>query len=294
MNHLNIANNKNLDHLVYHNDRILDVSDVNIAPTLAGVLYGWGLFTTLRIYDGRVFAFEHHWERLLKSSEKARVPLSIAVDAMKRGLRDLVAANAVKQGRARITILKGEAGSWRGASAREADVLIFTASDAARPPAPLALTVSPYRVLSSGPLTGIKRTAMIENLLAYDEARVRSFDEAVLLNERGEMVGATAANLFWAQGDELFTPSLATGAIAGITRRFVYDIAARARLHLVEGSFPTQRLLDAREVFLTSTTREIAIVASYDVKQYAPREANIARVIQRRFRELTRDAKMLL
>src|SRR6185295_2293652 len=131
---------------------------------------------------GRVFAFEHHWERLLKSSEKARVPLGIDEDGMKRGLRQIVAANAVQQGRARITILKGEAGSWRGASAREADVLIFTASDAARPPSPIALTVSPYRVLSSGPLTGVKRTAMIENLLAYDEARGRNFDEAVLLN----------------------------------------------------------------------------------------------------------------
>jgi branched-subunit amino acid aminotransferase/4-amino-4-deoxychorismate lyase len=283
-----------MDRLVYHNDRIIDVSDAKIAPTLAGVLYGWGLFTTLRIYDGRAFAFESHWERLLRSSEKARVPLGIDVEVMKRALRDIVAANAIRQGRARITILKGEAGSWRGASAREADVLIFTAGEAARQPSPIALTVSPYRLLSSGPLTGIKRTAMIENLLAYDEARSRSFDEAVLLNERGEIVGATAANLFWAQGDELFTPSLATGAIAGITRRFVYDIAAQAHLHMVEGSFTTQRLLDAREVFVTSTTREIAVVASYDVKQYDPREANIARVIQRRFRELTRDAKMLL
>jgi branched-subunit amino acid aminotransferase/4-amino-4-deoxychorismate lyase len=283
-----------MDRLIYHNDRIIDASEAKIAPTLAGVLYGWGLFTTLRIYQGRAFAFEHHWERLLKSSDKARVPLGIDAGVIKQALGDIVAANAVEQGRARITILKGEAGSWRGASAREADVLIFTASEAARPPSPIALTVSPYRLLSSGPLTGIKRTAMIENLLAYDEARSRSFDEAVLLNERGEMVGATAANLFWAQGDELFTPSLATGAIAGITRRFVCDIAAQAKLHLVEGSFTTQRLLDAREVFLTSTAREIALVASYDVKQYDPREANLARVIQRRFRELARDAKMLL
>ena len=280
--------------MVYHNDRLIEVSDARVAPTLAGVLYGWGLFTTLRVYAGRVFAFEHHWERLLKSAEKARVPLGIDAAAMKQALGEIVAANAVKQGRARITILKGEAGSWRGASSREADVLIFTAGDAARPPSPIALTVSPHRLLSGGPLAGIKRTAMIEHLLAYDEARSRNFDEAVLLNERGEMVGATAANLFWAQGDELFTPGLATGAMPGITRRFVCEVAAQARLHVVEGSFTTQRLLDAREVFLTSTTREVAPVASYDVKQYDPKEANITRVVQRRFRELTRDARMFL
>jgi branched-subunit amino acid aminotransferase/4-amino-4-deoxychorismate lyase len=283
-----------MDNLIYHNDRLVEVSEARVAPTLAGVLYGWGLFTTLRVYSGRVFAFEHHWERLLKSAEKARVPLGIDAAALKRALGEIVAANALVNGRARITILKGEAGSWRGASSRADDMLIFTTSEAARPPSPIALTVSPYRLLSSGPLAGIKRTAMIENLLAYDEARSRNFDEAVLLNERGEMVGATAANLFWAQGDELFTPSLATGAIPGVTRRYVIKIAARAGLHLVEGSFTTQRLLDAREVFLTSTTREIAPVASYDVKQYDPREANLTRVVQRRFRELTRDAKLLL
>jgi len=283
-----------MDRLVYHNDGIFAVSDAKVAATLAGVLYGWGLFTTLRIYQGRVFAFEQHWERLLKSAEKARVPLGVDAAAMKRALVEIVAANQVTQGRARITILKGEAGAWRGASTREADVMIFTASDTARQPSPVTLTLSPYRLLASGPLTGIKRTAMIENLLAYDEARSRNFDEAVMLNERGEMVGATAANLFWAQGDELFTPSLATGAIAGVTRRFVNDLAAQSKLHVVEGSFTIQRLLDAREVFLTSTTREIAVVASYDVKQYDPREANIARVIQRRFRNLTRDAAMLL
>jgi branched-subunit amino acid aminotransferase/4-amino-4-deoxychorismate lyase len=283
-----------MDRLVYHNDRIVEVSEAKLAPTLAGALYGWGLFTTMRIYDGRVFAFEGHWERLLKGSEKSRVPLGIGAESLRQALRDLVAANAIKQGRARITILKGEAGSWRGASTREADVLIFTASDASQQPAPVSLTVSPYRLLSTGPLAGVKRTAMIEHLMAYDEARSRNFDEAVLLNERGEIVGATAANLFWAQGDELYTPSLATGAIAGVTRRFIHTVAAQAGLHVVEGSFTTQRLLDAREVFLTSTTREIAPVVSYDVKEYDPREANITRVIRRRFRDLTRNAKMLL
>jgi 4-amino-4-deoxychorismate lyase len=107
------------------------------------------------------------------------------------------------------------------------------------------------------------------------------------------MVSATAANLFWSQGDELFTPSLATGAIPGITRRLVCDLAAAANIHVVEGSFTTQRLLDAREVFLTSTAREIASVSSYDVKQYSMKQANITRVLRRRFRELTRNATML-
>ncbi|HVG21912.1 MAG TPA: aminotransferase class IV, partial [Blastocatellia bacterium] len=96
----------------------------------------------------------------------------------------------------------------------------------------------------------------------------------------------TAANIFWVQGDEVFTPSLATGCVSGVTRRFVQEIAARWQLHLVEGSFTVQRLHDAREVFLTSTALELATVASFDMTKYDPKEARITRLISREFQKL--------
>jgi branched-chain amino acid aminotransferase len=145
-------------------------------------------------------------------------------------------------------------------------------------------------VLSTALLAGVKQTAMLENLFAFEEARSRGFNEAILLNERGEIVSATAANIFWVQGDEIFTPSPATGCIAGVTRHFVRDLAIRWKLHLVEGSFPVQRLLDAREVFLTSTAREVSIVSSFDAKEYPGRQARIAKLISREFQKLIRGA----
>src|SRR6185503_17728209 len=189
-----------MDRLIYHNDRIIDLSEAAIAPTIAGLLYGWGVFTTLRVYDGRVFAFDYHWERLLRHAERARVAVPIKIEEARRALSDLISANKVEQGRVRITLLKGEAGSWRGATSTEADALIFTSSEAFLATANLSLTISPYRAHSSSPLAGVKRTAMLENLLAFEEAKSRSFDEAIMLNERGEVVSATAANIFWVQG----------------------------------------------------------------------------------------------
>src|SRR6185369_15647960 len=112
----------------------------------------------------------------------------------------------------------------------------------------------------------------------------------LLLNERGEMVSTAAANIFWVQGDEIFTPSLATGCVAGITRHFIRQLTTRWKLHLVEGSFPIQRLLDAREVFLTSTAREVSIVSSFDSKEYSNRQARIAKLISREFQKLIRGA----
>ena len=281
-----------MDHLIYHNDRIIDAADAQIAPTVAGLLYGWGVFTTLRIYDGRPFAFDRHWKRLALHAEKTRVPVPIDLKDARRALEKLIAENSVVDGRARLTLLRGDAGSWRVEPGRETEFFVFTAPEALRPKADLALTLSPYRVLSTALLAGVKQTAMLDNLLALEEAQSRHFNEAVMLNERGEIVSATAANIFWVQGDEVFTPSLSTGCVAGVTRHFVHEISTRWKLHVVEGGFPIQRLLDAREVFLTSTAREVAIVSSFDAKEYGNKQARISKLISREFQKLVRNVKI--
>ena len=281
-----------MDRLIYYNDRIIDAADAGVPATIGGVLYGWGVFTTARIYDGTVFAPERHWERILRDAEKARVPVPLDLYKVKLALKELIEANSIKNGRARITILKGDAGGWRVKPGLESEILIFTSSRQSHPSRDVTLTISPHRLLSSSQLAGVKCTAMLENLLAFEEARARGFAEAVMLNERGEMVGATTSNLFWVEGDELFTPSLATGCVAGVTRNLVCRIVRRMRIHLVEGSFPVQRLLDANEVFLTSTSREIAPVASFDIKHYNRKQARVTRHVNREFQKLIRDAKI--
>lgn len=278
--------------LIFHNDRIGTAAESKLAPTVAGLLYGWGVFTTLRIYNGRPFAFELHWKRLLLHAEKARVSVPLDFKQARRALEQLIDANSVEQGRARLTLLKGEAGPWRIEPALESEFFIFTAPEPPRVREGLALTLSPYRVLSTSLLAGTKQTALVENLFALDEARSRGFNEAVLLNERGEIVSATAANIFWVQGDEVFTPSLSTGCVAGVTRHLVHEIAVRWKLHVIEGGFPIQRLLDAREIFLTSTAREIAIVASFDAKEYSNRQARIAKLLSREFQKVILSATM--
>jgi branched-subunit amino acid aminotransferase/4-amino-4-deoxychorismate lyase len=272
--------------LIFYNDRIIGAAESKIAPTVGGLLYGWGVFTTLRIYNGKPFAFDLHWKRLLRHAEKTRVPVTLDIKQARRALNKLIAANSVEQGRARLTLLKGDARPWRIEPGRESEFLIFTASETPRVKGELALALSPYRVLSTSLLAGVKQTALLENLFALDEARSRGFNEAVLLNERGEIVSATAANIFWVQGDEVFTPSLSTGCVAGVTRHFVHEVAVRWKLHVVEGGFPVQRLLDAREVFLSSTAREVAIVSSFDAKQYSNRQARITKLLSREFQKV--------
>jgi branched-subunit amino acid aminotransferase/4-amino-4-deoxychorismate lyase len=291
-----------MDRLIYHNDRMTDIADARIEPHSAGLLYGWGVFTTLRVYNAAAFAFDRHWERLMRHAERARINVAFDSDSVSRWLKELIAANSVESGRARLTLLKGDAGAWRLETPRESELceskpceselLIFTSSEAPRPQRELLLTISPLRLHSSGPLSGVKQTSLLEHLLALEEARARQFSEAVMINERGEIVSAAAGNIFWVEGDELYTPSLATGCIAGITRGFVYDLARRMGLHLVEGGFPVQRLLDANEVFITSTAREIAPVVSFDIKEYNQTEARLTRLLAHEFQKLVQSAKI--
>src|SRR5438552_5101293 len=163
--------------LIYHNDRIVDAADATLSPTVAGLLYGWGVFTTLRICDGKPFAFDLHWKRLLLHAEKTHISVGLDVRQASRALEKLITANSVEKGRARLTVLKGDAGPWKVGPGPDTELLMFTSADVPRARSDLALTLSPYRVLSTAVLAGIKQTAMLENLFALDEARSRDFNE---------------------------------------------------------------------------------------------------------------------
>ena len=254
---------------IWLNGAIVPLAEARLGPASAGALYGWGVFTTLGVAGARARAFGPHWERLAAHAVRARVPLAWSREEVAGGLAALVAESGVVEGRARVTLLRASGGVGAAPAERDADAMIFVAERAPRPGAPLALSVSPHRVNTASPLAGVKATAYVAHLMSLDEARGRGFDEAVLLNERGEVVEATAANLFWARGGELFTPSLATGCVAGVTRRFVLEAAARRRVRVTEGSYPLVALGEADEVFLTNSTWGLRPVAELDIHRYA-------------------------
>src|SRR5439155_21848882 len=136
-------------------------------------------------------------------------------------LTQLTEASRGKRGRGRITLLANvERGIWKvkEPEAHQTDLLILTGEPHTLSEDGLTPTVSPFRVNTLSPLAGVKSVNYLEHLLAWEEAHARDFDEAVRLNERGEVVSATMANLFWITDGTLHTPALAVGALAGTTR----------------------------------------------------------------------------
>ena len=204
-------------------------------------------------------------------------------------LRKLVAVNQVKSGRARVILLaRSGRDVWRAKkeSPRKTDVLIMTGEPQKVPAAGMSLAVSPYRVNTFSPLVGIRSLNYLEQVLSWEEAQTRDFDEAVMLNERGEIVSATMANIFWFTDGTLHTPALSTGAMAGITRAAVIELAGKQFIPVIEGVYELSNLTEANEIFLTSSSLGVAQVTTFDFRRYSVAAGNTCSRISDAFNDL--------
>jgi 4-amino-4-deoxychorismate lyase len=272
------------------NRRLLEARRARLHAVTAAVLYGRGVFTTVAVHAGRPFLWDAHWARLLAHAERAGVECDFGDNEAALLLSHLIEANGVEEGRARVHLLaRAVRGRWKvGGEGRASDLLMMTA-EAWAPPESLGLTVSPYRVNTCSPLVGVKTVNRLEHILAWEEARARDFDEAVMCNERGEVACATTANLFWVKHGTVHTPALATGATAGTTRARVIELASDLAVPLAEGAHTLHDMADAEEVFLTSAALGVALVTTFDYHRYTIPVGSPALRLREAYRQLTLD-----
>ena len=277
--------------IIYLNRNMVEATKARIAPVSSALLYGRGVFTSLAIYGGRPFLWPEHWTRLMDHADRARVDHSAYSEAgLATCLQKLIGVNQVRDGRARIVLLAGKGRDvWLAKSSvgRKTDLLMMTGEARRVPEKGLTLTVSPYRVNSVSPLTGVKSISSLEYILSWEEGRARDFDDVVMLNERGEIVSTAMANLFWVKDGTIHTPSLATGAVAGVTRERVITLAGELAIPLVEGVYELNDLADAEEVFLTSAAIGVARVTTFDFHRYAIGLGSVVTTLREGFRQLT-------
>jgi aminodeoxychorismate lyase len=259
--------------VIYLNKVMLEATKARVAPVSSAMLYGRGVFTTVAIYNGKPFLWPNHYRRLMDHAEKLDINLT---ETSERSVGDalvkLIAVNQVKVGRARVILLaRSGRDVWKTkkADTRKTDVLILTGEAQQVPAAGMSLAVSPYRINTFSPLAGIRSLNYLEQVLSWEEAQAREFDEAVMLNERGEIVSATTANIFWTKDGTLHTPALSAGAVAGITRAAVVDLAEKEFIPVIEGVYELGDLTEADEIFLTSASIGVAQVTTFDFRQYS-------------------------
>lgn len=278
--------------VIYLNKTMVEATKARVAPVSSAMLYGRGVFTTLAIYNGSPFLWSKHWQRLTTQAAKLDIDHTGCTEAsVGEALEKLIAINRVNDGRARVILLaRSGRDLWKTKmpGGKKTDLLIMTGDPPKAPPNGYSLAVSPFRTNTFSPLTGIKSLNYLPNVLAWEEAQSRDFDEAVVLNERGEIASATTANLFWVKDGTIHTPSLSSGAVAGVTRDCVIDIAGKHFIPLLEGVYEMGDLTDVDEIFLTSSGLGVAPVTTFDFRRYAVERGTVTAVIAGAFGKLTR------
>jgi len=255
--------------VVFHNQRLMPIEEVRLSPGQSGLMSGWGLFTTMRITEGIPFAFERHWKRLSRDAQKTHCPFPFAEQTVLGQLNEVLRANQVKEGCARIYAIYNQAGFWRSdENFPEVDLLICSAG---LPPhrEPVRLALREHGRHAASPLAGVKVTSWLNNVWNLDEAQKAGFDEVVLLNERGEVAECTAANIFCVRQGRVLTPPLSSGCLEGVTRGVVLEIGAAAGVRVEERALRPEDLYSADGVFISSTNRGVIAVSEWPMLAFA-------------------------
>jgi branched-chain amino acid aminotransferase len=268
---------------VFHNHRLMHIKEVRLSPGQAGLLNGWGLFSTVRVTDGVPFAFERHWKRLQKDAARTHCPFPFDAEKVRGQLLELIRANQVKVGCARIYAVYNKTGFWQSDEPfPEVDLIVYTAGlPSYREPARLNLREHGRHAAS--PLAGVKVTSWLNNVWNLHEAHDAGFDEVVLLNERGEVAECTAANVFCVKSGRVATPPLDSGCLEGITRQVLLEIGPQAGVPVEEKVLRPQDLREADEVFISSTNRTLLAVGEIAGHKYAAPPGPVTQKLEKAF-----------
>jgi branched-chain amino acid aminotransferase len=244
-----------------HNDEIREAAETSLAAGQVGLLAGWGVFSTLRVYDGVMFAWERHWDRMKRDAALMRVPFPSDAQWLFDGLNRLIDANQAWNSTLRVVAIRNQGGLYTGPGlTRDFDVIAFTV-DGVQWPATVKLGLVPHGRHAASEFAGTKYTSWSENLTRYERAHEQGLDEVILLNERNEVAECTSANIFCVHGRKVSTPPLNAGCLAGVTRSILLEEVQVPGIEIRERVLLTADLESADEVFITSTTRELLPVS---------------------------------
>ena len=223
-----------------------------------GLTTGDGVFETIKLVDGQPFAVRRHLERLVRSAVGLGLP-EPDVALIEEGIAAVLAAEpGIPFGRLRITYTGGVSplSSDRGTSG---PTIVVATQAIQRPAATSAIVTVPWVRNERSAVAGLKTTSYAENVRALAYAKQRGASEAIFANTIGNLCEGTGSNIFCVYDGELVTPTLESGALAGVTRALVLEWFGG-----LERDVPFEQLFEAEEVFLTSTTRDVQAIQRVD------------------------------
>jgi len=248
----------------------LSEHDAKISVFDHGLLYGDGVFEGIRAYNGRVFKLKEHIDRLFYSAKAILLVIPMLPGKISEAVLESCRVNKIRDGYIRLVVTRGVGTlGLNPRSCKNPSVIIIAGKIQVYPTALYArgmeiVTVPTVRNLHSAVNPAVKSLNYLNNILAKIEANNAGVEEAVMLNAEGFVAECTADNLFIVKNGELFTPPLSAGALYGITRQTVIELAQEAGLKVSEPNLTRYDLFNADECFLTGTGAEIMPVIKID------------------------------
>lgn len=235
-----------------------------------GLLYGDGVFEGIRAYNGRVFKLKEHIDRLFYSAKAILLTIPMSHGEVMRAVVETCRRNNVRDGYIRLVVTRGVGTLGLNPNrCKRGSVIIIAGKIQLYPPELYErgmeiVTVPTTRNLHSAVNPAIKSLNYLNNILAKIEANNAGCEEAIMLNAEGYVAECTGDNVFIVKDGALMTPPLSAGALYGITRRVVIDLAQEAGHRVSEPNLTRYDLFNADECFVTGTGAEIVPIVKID------------------------------
>ena len=255
---------------IFIDGEYFDENNARISVFDHGLLYGDGVFEGIRAYNNRVFKLKEHIDRLFYSAKAILLTLPMSHADICKAVVETCRANNLREGYIRLLVTRGVGGLGLNPNkCKRPSVIVIADKIQLYPPeyyqqGLTIITVPTTRNLHSALNPAIKSLNYLNNILAKIEANNGGCEEAIMLNAEGYVSECTGDNIFLVKGNELLTPPLSAGALYGITRGVVMDLARQSGLLVSEPNLTRYDVFNADECFLTGTGAEVVPVVKVD------------------------------
>jgi branched-chain amino acid aminotransferase len=255
--------------MIWLNGRLVAREQAHIDIADRGLLLGDGLFETLRAYGGHVFRLEDHLARMARGAAELGIPLPLDVPDIASAVHETLEAHHLDAASAalRITLTRGpgQRGLLPPEDPRPNLIISVSVYHPAVPGDGFAVVIAKRARRNEGSLTArLKTLGYLDNILAQSEAAAERADEALLLNNRNAVACGARSNLFAVIKGTLMTPPVEDGALPGITRAVVLQLAKELSVQATETRITLGDLAKAEEAFLTNSLLEIVPIRRVD------------------------------
>lgn len=281
--------------LCWVNGELLPPEQATVSVFDHGLLYGDGVFEGIRFYQGQAFRLVEHLARLQRSAKALRLQLPYSIEELTHAVHVTIQAYNEPDGYIRLVITRGVGRLTLDADTCKqgtvfiiADSLDYVAENI-RQQGARVIIASTRRLPVDGLDPRIKSLNYLNHVLARMEATHIGADEAILLNRNGFVTEGSADNVFIVKDDTLFTPPISDGALEGITRELILELAPKHGIKAKECSLAPYDLYTADECFLTGTATELIPVRDVDGRQLTACPGPVFKKLNLAFQQVIRD-----